>query len=252
MGEIIGIFHYNHPMKLLTLATALLFLALPVRADEEGDDKAVAVAQRYGLESDKIGALKFTCHVRVGTTTTTRTWSRDNSSGEIILVRKEGRKSVTKTFRPSGASNSDPNVLVMYRKDHAWLLFPRELMNDRGMEIILDENESFPIPVEPGDSEPYRGDRLTLDYVGGKNDINARVIQLFLDHDNRIQQWTLRTSWKDSKPASFTWDEEAALGPIFVSLRRRSADGEQEIWFSDVEAKLRDSNDWLKAEPAGR
>ena len=234
---------------LLSFALFLTAAAVvsPVRADEEGDDEAVAIAHHYGMDDfDRVEALKFTCNVRQGTTTVARTWNWDLTGHRVSLDTRQAGRPFHHVYDPrsvgSGNGRRDAEVDRWFTADREWLLFPLRFTEDRNMEISLDEDQPLPIP-------PGRADLLTIDYAGddsGAGDTD----EVYFDDENRlIRQRVFRKGGAADPTLVATWDDHERLGPILVSLRHRSGDGRTEIWFTNVEARVRGSDTWIRPHP---
>jgi len=236
-------------MKLHALFAAVVLTslaALPALADEGGNEEAAAIAHRYGVEEfDRIEALKFTFNVREGTTTISRAWAWGVGSGKVSLATRIGVRPFTHALNLVSAappSPQDRRVAGWFESDRRWLLLPFQLINDRNADITLEEE--LPLPVPPGIA-----DCLLVDPVETAHPPRADAYEIFYGPERFILQTVLRPNGAPSPSMVLVWSELARVGPIRVSLRRKTADGRTEMWFSDVAAKLAGGTDWIAAKP---
>ncbi len=235
-------------MKLRFLLAAILaapFLSPRAHADEDGDEEAAAIAHRYGIEDfNRLDALKFTFNIRETTTTVSRAWTWSLSSGKVALVSRVGGKPFTHAVNLQAAPGSpqDRRVTAWFESDRQWLLLPLEIVNDRNVDITIDEEQPLPIP-------PGNADCLIVDPVETATGPHADAHEIYYDAERIILQSVLRRGGSPTPALVLTWSDLARMGPILVSLRRKSADGRTEIWFSDVEVKLKGGQDWVRAKP---
>jgi hypothetical protein len=235
-------------MRIVLFLAALLsavWMPSACWADEEGEDEAMAIAHRYGMDDfGRVAALKFTFNVRRGTTTVSRSWLWNVESHKVSVATRENGKAFRHAYDPTLLSSGIPARNLQadrwFVNDSYWLLFPYHLMNDRNMEITLEDDEPFPIP-------PGHGDQLTVVYAENVGYTPGDVYELFFDGDHLIRQMVFRKGGAATPTLVATWEDHATLGPLLVSLRHKSADPSVEIWFSDVHARLKGSDKWLKA-----
>ena len=235
-------------MKLRSLLPALLlaFHALPILADEDGNEEAAAIAHRYGVEEfGRIDALKFTFNVREGTTTVSRVWTWGVGSGKVSLATRTNGRPFTHALNLVSAappSPQDRRVAAWFESDRRWMLLPFQLVNDRNADITLEEE--LPLPVPPGIA-----DCLIVDPVDSAHPPRADAYEIFYDPQRFILQTILRPNGAPTPSTVFVWSDLARVGPILVSLRRKTGDGRTEMWFSDVAVKLAGGPDWVAAKP---
>jgi hypothetical protein len=236
------------PLLMLVLS-AVCLLAAPARAraDEEGEDEAMAVAHRYGMDNfDRLTGLKFTFNVRRGTTTMSRSWQWDIEAGTVTVSTREAGKALKHSYRPTALSDGNAalnnKVDRWFVNDRYWLLFPLQITTDRGVDVSLDEAEPLPIP-------PGQADRITVVYAENVGYTPGDVYEIFLDDDRLVRQMVFRKGGSAVPTLTATWEDHARVGPILLSMRHKSADGGTEIWFSDVEARVKGSDAWVRPVP---
>lgn len=230
-------------LSLALLVVASAFVA-PVRADDEGDDEAAAIAQRYGMdEFDQVEALKFTCNVRHGSATESRAWTWDVAGNTVTVDTREAGKPFHHAFDPRTADRGrDAELDRWFEDDLDWLLFPLRFDEDRPMDISFDEDQPLPLP-------PGTADELTIDY-GGDDPRAGDTDEIYFDDETRlIRQRVYRKGGAAVPTMVATWDDHERLGPLLVALRHKSGDGKTEIWFTNVEAKLQGSPAWVRPRP---
>ncbi|MBV9080242.1 MAG: hypothetical protein JO102_03890 [Elusimicrobia bacterium] len=235
----------------LTLAAAAVLAAVfcPARAsaEEDGTEAAMAIADRYGIVGfGDIQELRFTFNVKRGTTTFARAWTWSPVDGTVSVDTMEAGKKFTHSYNQKQLEAGDRALNEKtdrwFVNDTYWLLFPLHLAWDRGLDLTLDEDEALPIA-------PGRANRLVADYTDMGGYTPGDVYEVYFGDDRLVKQWVFRRGGSPTPTVATTWEENAQLGPVILSMKHRSGDGSLVIWFSDVQARMKNSTAWISPRP---
>lgn len=212
-------------------------------ATEPAAKTAAVVAKAYGIGGfSDIDTIRFTFNVKIGDRQIQRKWSWRPEIDSVLFEGKlpSGNYAAyaysRRNLNQNGSGISE-KVDRWFINDQYWLLFPLHLVWDRDLQLTVDDDQ--PLPIEPGSAS-----RLTVTYPQGVGYTPGDAYELYLDGDNRIQQWVYRKGGAPEPARAATWENHVQAGPLVLSLEHKSADGNFRLWFSDVTVKLKGEETW--------
>lgn len=211
----------------------------------EAPPGALAVAERYGLESwDQIEELRYTFNVRAGEREVRRSWVW-RVADRTVTYRDEiaGGEPVHYSQDDVGEGMSEELKQVDHRfiNDQYWLLFALHVAWDGDADVT--EAGAQPLPIGEGTAA-----KITVQYPEEGGYTPGDAYDIYVGDDGYVVQWVYRQGGQPEPSLAATWEDHRRVGPIVVPTRFRSEDGNFELWFSGVAARLKGSGKLIEAE----
>ena len=208
---------------------------------------AADVAAAYGVDGfSKIDTIRFAFNVKVDDRQIQRKWSWQPEEDSVLFTGKLPDGSIAEySYLRQDLGQSETGISERvdrwFVNDQYWLLFPLHLIWDSGLQLTLDNEQ--PLPIPPGSAR-----RLTVTYPEGIGYTPGDTYELYLDENNMIQQWVYRRGGA-APGRNATWENNAKVGPLVISLEHNNEDGRIKIWFSDVAVRLKGEDKWITPKP---
>ncbi len=226
------------PMHIFTVLVLAALTAACAGTEPVDPDAAMRnrIGNAYGASQfDRIEAIRYTFNARIGDHTISRSWIWEPATDRVVLKSETGGADYRRG--EIGSSEELRSVDDRFVNDNYWLLFPLHVYWDVGAKIA--DTGTAPLPIGPGS-----GRRLIVTYPEQRGDRAGDVYEVFVDGRFRIKQWIYRKKGAAEPTRVTTWEDSRRLGPLTVSLARRSADGAFRLWFTDVGVRLRGDKLW--------
>lgn len=201
--------------------------------------QARAVADAYGYAAwPNIERLDFTFNQTGPTGQLQRRWTWEPVSGWVTLHGDARGGSVS--FLLAAMASDPARITDEVRQAYDWfvhdstmLLLPFHLEWASRQVVVHDPSQPLPPPPEMPVGL-LGGDRPTLITLRTRPiGLAGQSYDLYIRQDHRV----IGSRAQGAK--LMTWHEHASVGPLLLSLERRSADGATTVRFSDVRVKLR-------------
>jgi hypothetical protein len=238
--------------RITLIITILCLFVFNNTAAIAGDNTAGAlcknIAAAYGVQKfDSVLVLRYTFNVARPTgDTIRRTWEWHPHTGEVTFTGLNARhENMTRTYRRSDVTKDTSHYLQRldqgFINDQYWLLFPFHLIWDTGVEYTA--NGAQPLPIPPGN-----GEDLLVQYGQTGGSTPGDAYEIFVDSAFHIIQWIFHKGGDMQSAFAVTWQHIVHVGPISMAIDHYDADGQKQIWFSDVAVQFNGQNDWKKAD----
>lgn len=208
-----------------TIAVLVLLAACAQPGPRELNEQ---IAQAYGIENfDKLRSLQFTFNIKKDTFQMARTWIWNPKENTVCLVKGSDTVHYKRdTIRSVAMKQLDQKFI----NDKYWLLFPFQLVWDRGCQFHLQEAKTMPIAKSMARC-------LTVNYNQTDGYTPKDAYDLFLDNHNMIREWTYRKGGADTATLSTTWEGVQDFKGIKIATTHSNADKTFKLWFSDIKVE---------------
>ncbi|HEX7010681.1 MAG TPA: hypothetical protein VF184_11910 [Phycisphaeraceae bacterium] len=237
-------------LALIATSSSFTVRSALAQATPQQDSSALAraIAQAYGIDGwDQIEQIDFTFNVKSSNGTVSRQWTWRPHDDQVTLRRPDAEP-ITYHRRDLNFGKDIPQetpqeVIQADRQfinDSYWLLFPFQIAWSN--PTLTDAGEA-PLPIGQGVAR-----KVIVQYPAQGGYTPGDAYDLYLDANHHIQQWVFRRGGGE-KGSPITWQGLAQLGPILLHLEHAGPDGSVRLWFSNVQARLRDSDTPVTPQP---
>lgn len=251
---------------LLLSATLALSPGLALATSMTAEVLRIANAYGYG-QWDTVDKLRFTFNHTSGTTTVSRAWEWDVRQRQVALETTGDNGPLRLLLSLDDLSQGDAGMnkpaFEWFSSDQAWLLFPLRMVWDNDANVTLGGERGLPIgkgratrlvvTYSKESDSAFAGDLFEVFYgpVGGVDAAMPPppVNPIWNDSPFYFRQWTFREDSVGRPKYAMTWEGYQRLGPLILSTERRSAFGENRVWFSDLSIQLKNSSKWISPGP---
>ena len=210
-------------MKWVILLSTLFFAC---NSTTQNNKPANDIAVANGVENfDKVEMLEFTFNIQVDTSkANSRHWQWFPKKNEAVFITDS---SSTRFSRTDTSTQELKNLNARFTNDEYWLLFPMHMKWDSGAEI----NESGKV------SAPISGQNLNK-WVVRYNDTDGftpgDVYEVFVDENNRMQEWAFHHGGAPEDPLVTTWENYGDFNGLTIAQEHKSKDGKFHLWFTGI------------------
>lgn len=181
----------------------------------------------YGIEHfDTSKTWHYTFNVKKGEVDVSRAWTWHPSSGEVTLIEKGD----TIMFNQNSVSEDLKKTDHKFINDKYWLLFPFQLVWDRGYTFELTKNITSPL-------SKVSLTKLTVTYNNIDGYTPGDAYDLYIDEKMEIKEWSFRKGGQDEPTLTTTWEDYTSIDGIKLSNNHYSEDRTFRLSFTSVEIK---------------
>lgn len=212
-------------MKSRTLPLLLLSLTVMFScAKKEEDTLPIKVAKAYGFDNfDKINSIAYQWNVQPNPETLrTRNWKWNIKERTVEFADAD----TSYTYSLDLPKEQMPEADGGFINDKYWLMFPFQLVWDKGYTFTVIENTKAPISGLPTT-------QLTIVYNDVDGYTPGDAYDLFLDENHLIKEWVFRRgNGLEGRP--ITWENEQEFKGVKFATEHKNDAGVKFIWFSDI------------------
>jgi hypothetical protein len=191
------------------------------------------IADAHGFQNWKnIQELRYTFNVGRDTSHFERSWIWRPKENKITLISNSDTTSYVRSQKLDGAETTADRAFI---NDKYWLLFPFNLMWDKGFSYEIKKNVPAPISGK-------KMTEISISYNQTDGYTPGDTYKIYVDGDFMIREWSYfpPDSNRDGKkePAmSTTWEGYKTFNGIKIATMHQDASGSFKLYFDGVSVK---------------
>jgi len=204
----------------------ITFLIYQITVAQKSKTVINSIAKANGVESWKnVAQIKFTFNVDwKEKNTTKRQWTWNPKTNDISLVEKGKETLYNQSKLDSLSLGADKHFI----NDKFWLLFPYQLVWDKGTIITLKNKQISPIKEE-------NLNLLTIVYDTEKGYTPGDAYDVFYDDNFIIKEWVFRKGNQEKASLVTTFENYESFNGINIGKEHVNKNGFFRLYFTDVE-----------------
>lgn len=187
------------------------------------------IAEANGVEYFKnVQMLEFTFNRQKDTAAaSSRHWQWFPGTNEVIFMTDSGD---IKFERNDTTTQELKKLNARFTNDEYWLLYPFHLSWDDGFELTDSSMKTTPISGK-------NLHRITTKYNNKEGFTPGDMYDLYIDENNRIQEWAYHPSSSSEPSIVTTWENYKEINGLQIAQEHKSKDGKFHVWFTGIQIK---------------
>ena len=226
-------------MKIWMLVLPVLAFFVSTTPAMTLDDSGRQVATTYGIDNwDQLDSISFTFNVQTpgGEARDPRGWTWNIADRSVVREVNGERVEISLDADPESQDEQWKQVHKQFINDSYWFLFPFQLVWS-DPQVTAEAGQEIKLPIGDGTAAK----KLICQWPSEGGYTPGDAYDLYLGEDGLVEQWVFRRGGKPEGGAH-TWEDHQQLGPIVVCLDHRNAEDTFRLWFTDVQATLKDGS----------
>jgi|AntDeeMinimDraft_5_1070356.scaffolds.fasta_scaffold00891_4 hypothetical protein len=191
------------------------------------DMKKIAMANGYD-NWDSIKKVNFTFNVDRGEKSHfERSWEWWPKENKVKMTSKVDTVTYNRDDKmDADAKKADKNFI----NDKYWLLFPFQLVWDKGFSKTIKKNVKAPISGK-------KMKEMIIAYNNKDGYTPGDMYKIYVDKDNMIQEWSYHPEGQRDPKMITTWEDYQQENGITYAKNHNGKDGKTKLYFSGVSFK---------------
>ncbi len=186
------------------------------------------IADAYGLSNfKKIKSIAYTFNIKKDTFTFSRSWKWFPQTHEVYFI---SHGDTLHYMRDTISSGTIKNIDEKFINDKYWMLFPFQLVWDKGCTMTTKYGQHAPIG---GDTTTC----LTVAYKDSAGYTPHDSYDLYLDSLYMIREWAYHKGSVDTPSLVTTWGDVQDFDGIRIATTHFSRDSSFKLWFSGIKVE---------------
>jgi len=187
------------------------------------------IADANGINNfKKVDVIEFTFNAQRDTAhPSSRHWQWAPKTNEVVFITDSN---TTKFKRDDTSTAALKKLNARFTNDEYWLLYPFHLIWDKGYEMQDSSMKTAPIS-----GKSLR--KISSKYNGKEGYTPGDMYDVYVDENNRIQEWAYHQSAAAEPALVTTWENYKEFNGLQISQDHKSKDGKFHIWFKDIKIK---------------
>ncbi len=181
------------------------------------------IATAYGINQwQDVDKLRYTFNVNRDSSHFERSWEWSPKTGKIVYTTadttiKYNRKKIAEL----------PEIDADFINDKYWLLFPFQLVWDKGFEYEVKKNQTAPIS----------GKKLTQIWIKYRNEVGYTPgdhYKIYIDNNYKIKEWEYFPKGSKNPKLQTTWQDYTKQSGILIATNHLNQNKDFRLYFTDV------------------
>lgn len=183
------------------------------------------IAKASGLDRWKnVKEIDFTFNADFSGKTVKRSWMWWPQSG---IVSRKDKENGIKYKRSSEMDSLEIKTDKAFINDKYWLLFPFQLVWDKGFTAKVNADATAPISGK-------KMKEVTITYNDKAGYTPADMYKIYVDKENMIREWEYHPKGSKEPRMITTWEDYKKFDGLILSTVHATKDGSSKLYFTDI------------------